>query len=196
MSKADEVYERFLSAKLAMIYDEEMHLFGTLRGDCGSPIEEIMLALLLQMDVHGHTPSFFTIGDDDGLEVVLELKPGAPLNAVQTDMFKHAPLIACAQAPFERYRTDFMLWMSFDGEPAHVMCIECDGHDYHERTKKQAAHDRNRDREMTAAGIEVMRFTGSELYSAPEQMFMQLHRHLTRKANKQEMAAVERGNAE
>lgn len=42
--------------------------------------------------------------------------------------------------------------------------IECDGHAYHERTKEQAAHDRKRDRALTAAGWLVCRFTGSEIY--------------------------------
>jgi hypothetical protein len=45
--------------------------------------------------------------------------------------------------------------------------IECDGHDYHERTKAQAARDRSRDRKLTRAGWTVVRFTGSELYRDP-----------------------------
>ena len=42
--------------------------------------------------------------------------------------------------------------------------IECDGHDFHERTKEQAARDRQKDREIQAAGIPVLRFTGSEIH--------------------------------
>lgn len=196
MNKADEVYHRILEAKLAMIREEETDLFNRLRQDCGSPIEEIMLGILIQLDVHEHTPTFFSADEEDGLAVLLDMKPGARLDADRKDTFDNYPLIVCPQAPFGRYRADFMLWMSFSGEPAHVLCIECDGHNYHERTKEQAAHDRKRDREMTTAGIEVMRFTGSELYNTPEQMFIQLHRHLTKVANKQEMAADERGHAE
>lgn len=45
--------------------------------------------------------------------------------------------------------------------------IECDGHDFHERTKGQAQHDRERDRYMQKRGYRVMRFTGSELYRDP-----------------------------
>lgn len=51
--------------------------------------------------------------------------------------------------------------------PHFMIAIECDGHDYHERTKEQAAHDRKRDREMTQAGIVVLRFTGSEIWKNP-----------------------------
>jgi len=42
--------------------------------------------------------------------------------------------------------------------------IECDGHNFHERTKEQAARDRQKDREIQAAGIPVLRFTGSEIH--------------------------------
>lgn len=56
-----------------------------------------------------------------------------------------------------------------DGESATTsrvvwIAIECDGHDFHERTKKQASSDRSRDRLLTAEGWRVIRFTGSELY--------------------------------
>jgi len=47
------------------------------------------------------------------------------------------------------------------------MIVECDGHDFHERTKEQAARDRERDRSAQLAGIEIYRFTGSELWRDP-----------------------------
>jgi very-short-patch-repair endonuclease len=45
--------------------------------------------------------------------------------------------------------------------------IECDGHDFHERTKEQAEHDRQRDRYMQAHDFRIMRFTGRELFRDP-----------------------------
>lgn len=45
--------------------------------------------------------------------------------------------------------------------------IEADGHNFHERTKEQAQHDKKRDREMQTLGWRVMRFTGSEIYRDP-----------------------------
>jgi very-short-patch-repair endonuclease len=42
--------------------------------------------------------------------------------------------------------------------------VECDGHDYHERTKEQARRDKKRDRRLQAMGFPVYRYTGSELY--------------------------------
>jgi very-short-patch-repair endonuclease len=45
--------------------------------------------------------------------------------------------------------------------------VECDGHDFHERTKEQAASDKARDRALQALGMRVLRFTGSEIWSDP-----------------------------
>ena len=45
--------------------------------------------------------------------------------------------------------------------------VECDGHDFHERTKQQAANDRSRDRDLISNGYTVLRYTGSELYRSP-----------------------------
>lgn len=57
------------------------------------------------------------------------------------------------------YRADFVVERN-----GHSVVVEVDGHDYHERTKEQAAHDRKRDRRMAAQGHTVMRFTGSEVW--------------------------------
>lgn len=74
----------------------------------------------------------------------------------------------CPQHEIElskKYCADFLL-ITRDrntGAPRKLI-IECDGHDFHERTKEQAAKDRARDRDMTAAGFPIMRFTGSEIH--------------------------------
>lgn len=65
------------------------------------------------------------------------------------------------QYQWNSYRIDFAMWVK--GNPAPVF-IECDGHDFHERTKEQAERDRSRDRAIQAAGIPVLRFTGREIW--------------------------------
>jgi hypothetical protein len=47
---------------------------------------------------------------------------------------------------------------------AKRFAIETDGHDFHEKTKEQAASDKSRDRLLTAAGWTPIHFTGSEVY--------------------------------
>lgn len=63
-----------------------------------------------------------------------------------------------------KYRADFTI--SDDEKGLHVV-VECDGHDFHERTKEQAARDKARDRAMVAEGYSVLRFTGSEIWKDP-----------------------------
>jgi very-short-patch-repair endonuclease len=63
------------------------------------------------------------------------------------------------------YRLDFaVVGWSDDGQVPYRIAIDVDGHDFHERTKEQAARDRSRDRALLCAGWQVLRFTGSEVY--------------------------------
>lgn len=73
------------------------------------------------------------------------------------------------------WRVDFLVHVFADwareDQPGPMgwnkLIVECDGHDFHERTKEQAARDRDRDRQAQLAGIEIFRFTGSELWRDP-----------------------------
>jgi very-short-patch-repair endonuclease len=69
-----------------------------------------------------------------------------------------------------KYRVDFLveLFVTLNGGPrgTYRLVIECDGHDFHERTKEQAARDRSRDRALLSAGCQVIRFTGSEIFKS------------------------------
>lgn len=66
------------------------------------------------------------------------------------------------QYKWSSYRSDFLILTS-----TGKFLIECDGHDYHERTKEQAARDRKRDREAQRHGYMILRFTGSEIFAGP-----------------------------
>lgn len=72
------------------------------------------------------------------------------------------------QKPIDRYRVDFLVtshWPSSTGDPVNKrLIVECDGHDYHERTKEQAARDRARDRRLHKLGYSTFRYTGSEIW--------------------------------
>jgi very-short-patch-repair endonuclease len=47
------------------------------------------------------------------------------------------------------------------GCPAGRLVVECDGHDFHEKTKQQVTKDNRRERELQIAGWHVFRFSGS-----------------------------------
>jgi very-short-patch-repair endonuclease len=72
-----------------------------------------------------------------------------------------------SQARIGKYRADIAIWDSTGNSP-RVMIVECDGHDYHERTKEQARKDKARDRYFQSLGHKVLRFTGSEIWECPE----------------------------
>lgn len=65
------------------------------------------------------------------------------------------------------FRMDFAL-VQYNGTLLHRICVECDGHEFHEKTPEQAAHDKRKDRELMMAGWPVLRFTGSEIAAGGE----------------------------
>lgn len=73
------------------------------------------------------------------------------------------------QFKIENYTVDFLVKYEplFQMEKFMQIVIECDGHDWHERTKEQAAKDRSRDRRLLRLGYLVLRYTGSEIVDDP-----------------------------
>lgn len=120
---------------------------------CGSPIEAMLGAAMLFQDKL------------DGVSTM-----GLCL-AAQAEI-PHWPKpsrLLIPQYRFEDYRID---WVLLDA--AFLTFIECDGHDFHERTKMQAQRDKERDRKIQAAGHPILRFTGSEIFNDPFQCATQI----------------------
>lgn len=68
----------------------------------------------------------------------------------------------------KKYRADFLVDFLKQVNGIHYQfVIECDGHEFHEKTKEQAAKDKKRERNMLESGIVVIRFTGSEVHENP-----------------------------
>lgn len=76
------------------------------------------------------------------------------------DHIAKATFAIVPQFNWGRYRIDFAIFRS--GELA--LFVECDGHNFHERTPDQALRDRTKDREIQAAGLKILRFTGREIH--------------------------------
>jgi very-short-patch-repair endonuclease len=66
------------------------------------------------------------------------------------------------------YRVDFVFAAVRASHDTSFVVIECDGHDYHERTKQQAQRDKSRDRYLVGRGFRILRYTGSEIYRDPD----------------------------
>ena len=69
------------------------------------------------------------------------------------------------QKTIKKYRVDIYIeYREEKDSPISKLIIECNGHDYHEKTKNQAKYDKEKDRILQTAGYAVFRFTGSEIW--------------------------------
>lgn len=120
---------------------------------CGSPIETIVLAALsfgCAMDIWNSL----------GLSR-FKLTVTKRLDEFPIDI---GSIVVLPQYPWNSFRIDFAVgWES----RTPLFFIECDGHQFHERTPEQAEKDRSRDRVIQQAGIPIIRFTGREIYRDP-----------------------------
>ena len=113
-------------------------MYDKLMAGCESPIEKLLAAALLPVTLI------------EELSSAQRADGGPPRWTIHP------------QYPIGRYRADFFIEANYDD--CRSVIVECDGHDYHDRTKEQAARDKKRDRAIQAAGYPVLRFTGSELH--------------------------------
>lgn len=152
-------YARLRDELFAYITEELRDLRDCARGD--SPIEKLFFAALM-------ANSRFA----DGSPQYVCVPPDAAALARLLALEMPSHLIVEPQAQLEGWRVDFLIhaWEfgRLSGRPQwRRLIVECDGHDFHERTKEQAAKDRGRDREFQLRGFSILRFTGSELYANP-----------------------------
>lgn len=121
---------------------------------CESPIEKLLLAALFA-DHRVHEFQVIFMGN---------LEPSDRFISGET-IYIHQ------QAKVGPYRADFLIHdcsMPLDLAAPRLMVVECDGHDFHERTKEQARRDKQRDRFFQSRGLKVLRFTGSEIFADPQ----------------------------
>jgi len=138
---------------------------------CGSPIGRLLLSALV---VAGHTREF---------GVCLRTQRGEHTESFDLTTRSLDNLIVQPQARLGDYLVDFLVTqqstvpdfehrrtladgMTIPGymEVTKHLIVECDGHDFHDRTKEQASKDRARDRLLQSLGYRVYRYTGSDLW--------------------------------
>lgn len=82
------------------------------------------------------------------------------------DPYAHSRILISPQHQLPGWRVDFLVKAyGLGARRWRHLIVEADGHDFHERTKEQAALDRSRDRWAQLNGYAVMRFTGSEIWT-------------------------------
>jgi very-short-patch-repair endonuclease len=75
------------------------------------------------------------------------------------------------------YRVDFLFQLN-GPKGQRYLAVECDGHDFHEKTKLQVQRDKSRDRGVKMHGLDVIRFTGSEIFCDPKKCADEVTAHL------------------
>jgi len=70
------------------------------------------------------------------------------------------------QHKIDKYRVDFL----FIVDRKKQFIVECDGHDFHEKTKEQVIKDNIRDRYFLMRDIPVFRFSGSEIFNSSDHL--------------------------
>ena len=155
-SDAQDVYAEHLESAVESLCDL-----------CESPIEEALAIALFFAD--------FKLENTDPPYALQKF--GSPFPCVMSNEWDHKDfasdvfesVVIAPQQKIGAFRVDFLLIIRdvcFGNDIKLV--VECDGHDYHERTKDQASRDKKRDRELTAQGYYVLRFTGSDIYKDAE----------------------------
>lgn len=158
---------------------------GFLLQRCESPIESIMMGALLALASKQNWNIDLPIRDFIGISRSIGLNHGLHL----ADHLCTTTLSISPQVQIGDYRVDILLELEyfqrqeidanvqlfFDQEAATSpenytyhqkitkLIVECDGHEFHEKTKKQAARDKRRDRALQSLGYKVFRFTGTEI---------------------------------
>lgn len=97
------------------------------------------------------------------------------LTPIET-IFKIAYDVYCAtsECKFHRLESQYEINLSenkryivdFYNEESNLI-IECDGHDFHQKTKKQVVYDNQREYNLKMAGYNIVRFSGSQIYNEP-----------------------------
>lgn len=70
----------------------------------------------------------------------------------------------------KKYYADFLFEYDPYVNPYNTkrkLVIECDGHNFHHKTKEQVTRDNEREYDLKMAGYEILRFSGSQIYNNP-----------------------------
>jgi len=150
-----------LAVTLGQRYAQLQTFFNS--ASCDSPIEQRLAGSLmwLAVDPAGYAKADYFNDPAEHFKMFTE--------------FHNSEVLITSQYKIGKYRADFLVWIA-KGTQFRGVVVECDGHDFHEKTKDQAARDKSRDRAIVEAGFPVLRFTGSEIWRDPHGCAMQVQK--------------------
>lgn len=181
-------HELFLAALRAVLHQEIVKAWHDLEYPFSKSESPIEAAMLFALTIVGREIAYSVIYVVRGMEMggrydpsgTLYIEPQAQLGEHRVDF----------HITYKEVTPDFSNPIKLpDGreipgtkEIEKKMVLECDGHDYHDRTKEQARKDRGRDRTLQSLGYLVYRYTGSDIWSDVFRCAHQAVRDLKRQA--------------
>lgn len=137
--------------------DCEIHFIESLL-DCESPIEQLLSIALT----------------DIGITDIMSFNPF--IDVIEVEKQKEYTFGG------KTFRADFTLpthFRTLDGKDIfkHYI-IECDGHEFHQKTKEQVERDNERTRLFQQNGYEVLRYSGTEVYHKSHQCAFEIRRKI------------------
>lgn len=161
-NKAKDPYSKLVEMASQRMQEEKEEAFYVAETYCETPIESLFFTAL------------WMACKFDGTEIdgIMYVEDKETLERLQSSGRYDTQLIVEFQQQLGDWRVDFIIHFFDAGYPNRSqkwtrLIVETDGHDFHERTKAQAARDRKRDRLSQHQGLPVLRFTGSDLWADP-----------------------------
>lgn len=119
--------------------------------DCESPIEKILYVALI-----------------------------STLNSY--DLFLYIENQTLIESNGRKYYADFTIshdeMLNWDLREDFMLVIECDGYEFHQKTKEQVDNDNQREYDIKMAGWEIIRFSGREIYNNPIECAKKVMRYI------------------
>lgn len=160
---------------------------------CESPLEQVFFIRIIEC----FNASLIRLTEGTSAHFAARLIGFPHTERFMVRIFPQYPLHIKDKETFEEreYRADFLITVEREennGNSINLLwekvvyvrlIVEIDGHDYHERTKDQAKHDKYRDRFLTKNGFVVFRYTGSEVYNNIGEIIQEIDDYIYRKAS-------------
>jgi very-short-patch-repair endonuclease len=175
-----DVMNEVLSAamdSMAFAIEQESQKYSW-RGAAVSPLEQIIgTGLFCVVQIYNVTATF------KGVPSTAKFISNAGGNWDEIQRLTDLPVVTIwHQVKVGNYVADFVMRRQ-QNEKTSWVAIECDGHEFHERTKEQAQHDRSRDRFFQSQGLAILRFTGSEIWRDPTKVVMEIYEFAVKKVS-------------
>lgn len=81
----------------------------------------------------------------------------------------------------KKYRADFLVFIN---NKKNALIVECDGHEFHEKTKEQVNYRNQRDYDLKASGYDILHYSGSRIYANPFTVACEIFNYVLAKGNK------------